>query len=107
MFTLVDSWGGEHVDDDHCLAGRMVGIERGVRRDAVLRHGRPWPERQARYHRISEARQLTLAIFCARYFANVKAPFCGIATRDCGSAIASIMDYSARLNRARNINDIS
>ena len=40
MFSLVDSWGGEHVDDDHCLAGRMVGIERGVRCDAFLPHAR-------------------------------------------------------------------
>jgi hypothetical protein len=102
MFTLVDSWGGEHVDDDHCLAGRMVGIERGVRRDALLRHGRPWLARQGRYHWISEARQLTLAIL-----RTLERSSAGSRVRDCSSAIAAILDYSARLNRVRNRTDIN
>jgi hypothetical protein len=74
--ALADSiMGGKGVDDDHCPAGRLAWIERGVRRDAFLRHGRPWLARQARYHWISEARQLTPAILRSLFFANVKAIF--------------------------------
>jgi hypothetical protein len=75
---LIRNGGGESVNDDHCLACRLVGIERGVRRNAFLRHGRPRLARRARYHWISEARQLTLAIFAPAIFANVEATFCRI-----------------------------
>ena len=106
--ALVDSiMGGKGVYDDHCLAGRLVWIERGVRRDAFLRHGRPCLARQARYHWISEARQLTAAIFAPAILRTSKRCFARLPVHDCGAAIVAVPDYSVRLNRARNRSDIS
>ena len=47
----------KRVAPDHRLAGRMAGIERGVRRDTFLRHGGQAPAGRASGRRISDAAQ--------------------------------------------------
>src|SRR5258708_17647608 len=63
MFILIDSvTEKKRVDDDHCFAGRMVRIERGVCRDALLRYSGSSLAHRARCRWTSDARQLAVAI---------------------------------------------